>query len=187
MNLNRFQHERQDRWARLDRLVTTAGSRPEQIGPAAVRELATLYRAAAADLAYARQRYPGEAVVGRLENLVGRARLVVYERHSRRTSIVEFFGRGYWQLLWQRRWFVLLAGVLLFGPSVFGFLFGYSDPDAAATYLPEGFLWVRDAESTDQGLGTVGLAAFSLFVMTNNIFVTLLTFVLGIVWGVGTA
>ncbi len=186
MNLNRFQAERQDRWRRLDDLVRRAGNRPERLGADTVRAMAGLYRAAAADLAYARSRFPGEPIVDRLEDIVGRARLVIYERHSPRTSIVEFATATYWRLVWERRWFVGLSAALLVVPGLFGYTFGFTDPDAAATYLPEGFLWVREAETTDQGYGAVGLAGFSLFVMTNNIFVTLLTFVTGLLAGIGT-
>ena len=50
-----------------------------------------------------------------------------------------------------------------------GLLWGLSDPVAATSLVPDGFLWVTEAQSTNQGLGVVGLAGFSTFVMINNI------------------
>ena len=186
MNLNRFESGRQQRWSALEALVVESGSRPEKLGSAKVRTMARLYRATCADLAFARLHYPDTPVVTRLEALVTAGRFVVYDRPSRRGSILRFLTTGYWQLIYERRALVLLAGAALFLPAVFGFVFGFQTPDAAMSRLPEGFQWVQTAETTDQGLNSVGLAAFSVFILTNNITVTLLTFVYGISLGFGT-
>ena len=88
-----------------------ASSRPRCGAPATGRSSsgatacggsATLYRAAAADLAFARRRFPGEPLVARLEALVLRARATVYARAGRRASLVAFFTRGYWRRLAER-------------------------------------------------------------------------------------
>ena len=63
---------------------------------------ATLYRAAAADLAFARRRFPGDPLIARLEALVLRARATVYARSGRRASLWRFFTRGYWRRLAER-------------------------------------------------------------------------------------
>ena len=70
MSLESFEAERGPAWRRLREALDRARGRPERLGPDGVRELGSLYRAAAADLAYARRRFPGDPVVGRLEALV---------------------------------------------------------------------------------------------------------------------
>ena len=186
MNLNRFESGRRDRWSQLEVMVAQAGSRPEKLGVDAVRTMARLYRATAADLAYARLHYPGTPVVGRLEALVTAARFVVYDRPARRQSILYFFSTGYWKHLYDRRQLLALAAAALLIPALFGLIYGMQSPEQALARLPEGFRWIQTAESTDQGLDFLGLAGFSVFILTNNIIVTLLTFAYGITFGLGT-
>jgi hypothetical protein len=98
----RFAAERGPAWEELEAALRRAGDRPERLGRDGVRRLGTLYRAAAADLAFARRRFPGDPLVGRLEALVLRARATVYARSGRRASLVAFFTRGYWRRLAER-------------------------------------------------------------------------------------
>ena len=187
MKLNRFIDDRQGRWGQLEALIAAAGKRPERLPVAEIRSLASGYRGVAADLAIARRNFPGDPLVGRLERLTLAARALVYERESRRQSLIGFLADGYWQLLWERRRSLALSTLLLLGPGVAGLLWGLSDPVAATALVPDGFLWVTEAQSTNQGLGVVGLAGFSTYIMINNIRVALLAFALGITFGLGTA
>src|SRR5919201_1393453 len=66
MNLDAFTRQRAGDWDELTALVARAGRRPQKLGPAGVRRLGTTYRAAAADLALARRRWPGDPVTARL-------------------------------------------------------------------------------------------------------------------------
>jgi len=186
MKLNRFVEDRQGRWERLGELVTAAGKRPERLEFAEIKELAAGYRAVAADLAIARRSFPADPVVGRLERLAVGARALVYERHSRRKSLVAFFADGFWQLLWQRRRALALAASLLFIPGLLGALWALADPPVVRSLMPVEFLWVTEEQSTDQGRDALGLAGFSFFVMVNNIRVTLVAFALGVTLGLGT-
>src|SRR5262245_40178207 len=95
----RFAAERGAAWEELEACLGRAGDRPGRLGRDGGRRLGTLYRAAAADLAFARRRFPGEPLVARLEALVLRARATVYARSGRRASAVAFFTRMYWQRL----------------------------------------------------------------------------------------
>jgi hypothetical protein len=92
-----FESERGADWRRLSEALARAGGRPERLGADGVQELGRLYRRAAADLAYARRRYPGDPVVGRLEALVIAGRGTVYGQGRRGGSVREFLLRGYWQ------------------------------------------------------------------------------------------
>ena len=91
MNLKRFVTEREPRWRELGSLADQAGTRPERLGPLQLLKLGSLYRSASADLALARRRFPHDPIVGRLEELVGKSRYLVYEGGNRRRSLMEFF------------------------------------------------------------------------------------------------
>ncbi len=185
--LRRFESDRQPRWRELEELLEEAGRRPERLGGERIRRLAALYRAVAADLVAARRHFPGDPLVDRLERLVRAGQGLIYERSNRRGNLIDFFADRYWVLLWERRRALALAGVVLFIPGVVMGLWAVSAPETVAGLVPVEFLWVMEADTTDQGLGAVGLAGFSTFVLTNNIRVALTAFVAGITWGVGTA
>lgn len=187
MKLARFEESREARWAELEELVRRAGSRADRLSPGEVRRLAGLYRSAAADLAIARREFPGERVVGRLEEIVIKARGLIYERVTRRGSVGAFIADAYWQLVATRIRVVGLAAVLLVVPGVVAFAWATSDPELVAGLVPPEFLWVQSAATTDQGYDIPGLIGFSTFVMANNIRVTLIAFALGLTWGLGTA
>src|SRR5688500_1641436 len=102
MNLERFLERGQQEWTRLDELIKQARGKPECLGPSGVRELGRFYRIAAADLALARRRWPGDPMVARLEALVGAARPLVYDTEAHTEGLVRFFTTTYWQRIRER-------------------------------------------------------------------------------------
>lgn len=186
MNLERFLHERQPAWAELQALVRSARRRPERLGPGGVRRLGALYRAAAADLALARRRFPHDPVVGGLEDLVGRARHLVYAGQARRESLLDFLGRRYWRRVAERPVLLAVSALLLFAPMVLSALWAGGDAGAAAGVVPEAAGGVGDG-GTDLGLSPAQSAAVSSQIFVNNIRVALLAFAGGISAGLLTA
>lgn len=186
MKLPEFMETGQPRWDELDALSRQAGRRAETLGPDRLRRFVELYRATSADLALARRLFPSDPVTVSLERAVVRARGLLFDRTGRRESIGSFFGATYWQLIAERRRQMGLAAALLLVPALLGVVWAMSDPAQVIAVLPPEFLWVTEAGSTDQGLGTAGLVGFSTYVMQNNIRVTLLAFVLGVTWGLMT-
>lgn len=186
MNLYQFEQQRQPEWIELEDLVALAGGRPEMLGADRVRRLARLYRRATADLAYARQHFSYDPVVDRLEAMVGRARILVYERPNRTRTVWGYLSTEYWQALRARRTMLWLAVGLFAAAAAFGVAVATTNPAGTVDAMPDGFRWVLEAESTDIEVGSSGLAGFSLYVMTNNILVTLSAFAMGVTWGVGT-
>lgn len=172
----------EDRWSTLRDLL----QRRRELTPSEVLRLAELYRAAGADLAVARRRFPREQVTTDLEQLLAEARSAVYAGSGRRQGLVGFFVDTFWALIVERRRALGLATLLLVIPGLAGALWAAVDPESLAAVLPPEFLWVTAAESTDQGYGAAGLVGFSTYVFTNNIRVTLTAFALGITYGVGT-
>jgi uncharacterized membrane protein SpoIIM required for sporulation len=153
-----------------------------------VRRLGTLYRAAAADLAFARGRFPGDPAVRRLEDLVGRSRHLVYAAPGGgRGSLIRFFTRGYWRLVAESSVAILVAIVLVFGPGVLAAGWAVRDPAAAIGLVPEDFRPVVEEDRPWRELPADDQAAFSSAVFTNNIRVGLLAFAGGITLGLATA
>jgi uncharacterized membrane protein SpoIIM required for sporulation len=183
MSPERFAAERGPAWAELEAALKRAGDRPERLGSDGVRRLGALYRATAADLAYARRRFPGEPQTARLEALVLRARASVYARAGRRASLWRFLTRGYWRRLAERPALLLVAWALLLAPAVAGGVWGAVDAPSAAGLVPAQFQSAADPPASGRDFDAATSSAFSFQVMTNNIQVTLIAFAGGIAFG----
>jgi uncharacterized membrane protein SpoIIM required for sporulation len=186
MNLDAFVRSRTPEWEELHRLVDSAGHRPERLGPGGVRRLGTTYRAAAADLALARRRWPGDPVTVRLEDLVGRSRHLVYATESRSASLRQFLSQGYWRLVRERIGLVGLCWLLMIVPAALVGAWAASDPAAAARFLPSQFRGVGEHGGGDLGLALGRQATLAGQILTNNIQVSFVAFAGGLLAGVGT-
>jgi uncharacterized membrane protein SpoIIM required for sporulation len=186
VNLDRFEREREADWAALDAYLKRAGDRPERLGADGVRRLGALYRGAAADLAFARRRFPGDPRTARLEALVVQARATVYARSGRRGSLRSFLSRGYWVRLRERPWLVAAAWAILLAPAALGALWGALDPGAAAGLVPGQFQAAADPPAAGRDYDAATATAFSASVMFNNIGVALLAFAGGVAFAVPT-
>jgi uncharacterized membrane protein SpoIIM required for sporulation len=186
-NLDRFRRERSAEWDELGGLVQDARRRPHRLGPAGVRRLGATYRAAAADLALARRRWPGDPTTVRLEELVARARHLVYASERRQISVRDFFLNGYWRLVRERAAMVMLCWALMLVPAVLVAVWATADPPAAAGLLPGNYQSVGQNAGGDLGLPVGAQAALAGQILTNNIQVSFLAFAAGIAAGVGTA
>ena len=189
MKLDRFLREGEPAWTELASLVHAASGRPERLGPGGVRRLGGLYRSAAADLALARRRFPLDPAVARLEELVGRARHLVYAGDARRESVGSFLGRRYWQRVVERPAMLAVAALLLFAPVGLGAAWAGSDAAAATGVVPAslGGGSDRDTQGADLGLTPAESTSFSTQIFVNNIRVTLAAFAGGITGGMLTA
>ncbi len=189
MKLDRFTADRRPSWDELDTLLLEARGRPHRIGAEKMRRLGSLYRGAAADLALARRRFPGESTVAALEDLVGRAHGVVYGTAVRRESALHFLTRGYWRRVRERPGLLAVAATLLFLPMIVAGLWAWDDPGAAGALLPSQSEAVGQprTEGTDLGLSGSERAQFAASISTNNIQVTFGAVAGGIAFGLLTA
>jgi len=183
MSPERFEADRSASWGELDAIARRAGNKPERLGADGVRRLGELYRAAAADLAFARRRFPGHPLLTRLEPLVLRGRAAVYGRSGTRQSLWQFVSRGYWQRLAERPWLVFAAWALLLAPALLGALWGLVDAPTAAGLMPAQFQGAADPPVEGRDYDAAEASAFSAAVMFNNIQVTLIAFAGGIAFG----
>ena len=187
MKLERFVAERQHAWSELEGLVSSARRKPQRLGPDRIRRLGELYRGAAADLALARRRFPADPVTARLEELVGRARHLVYASQTRRGSVVRFFARDYWRLVRSRPVALALSAALVFAPASLAASWALRDRPAAIGLVPGQFRPAVDDRHPWRDLSASDQAAFSTEVQANNIRVTAAAFAGGITLGLLTA
>jgi uncharacterized membrane protein SpoIIM required for sporulation len=186
MKLDAFLAERQPAWTELEGLVREARRRPQRLGPDRVLRLGALYRSAAADLALARRRFPADPIVPRLDELVGRARHLVYAS-TRRGSVVRFFTRDYWRFVRERPLALLAAATLLLAPASLAASWALRDRPAAIGLVPAEFRPAVEDRRPWRDLSPAEQADFSTGVMTNNIIVAATSFAGGITLGLLTA
>lgn len=185
--------DRQEDWAQLADLVQRAEARGRPLVADEVLALGEGYRAAAADLARARQRWPGDPVVAELDTLVRRARAIVYRTSGTRGSLVGWLTTGVFVRIRERPRALLAAVVLLWGPSLGFALWADHDPATASRVAQISPLAGQAADAAgDGGVGTASLAAadsaaLATQIFTNNIRVSLLALALGLTGGLGTA
>jgi uncharacterized membrane protein SpoIIM required for sporulation len=187
MKLDRFLEERRPAWAELETLVREARRKPQRLGPERIRRLGELYRGAAADLALARQRFPSDPVAQGLEDLVGRARHLVYASQTRRGSVIRFFARDYWRLVRSRPVALALSAALVFAPASLAASWALRDRPAAVGLVPAQFRPAVEDRHPWRDLSASEQAAFSTEVQANNIRVTAAAFAGGITLGLLTA
>ena len=188
MKLDRFVEERQPGWTGLEELLRRAGAKPERLGPERLRRLGGLYRAAAADLAFARRAFPHDPVTRRLERLVVDARQAVYADTGARRSLWWFLTTGYWRRVLERPWALGAALVLLLAPLALAAVWAIDDPAAAIGVVPAAVPGRGRAGRRRPGALSAGdQAALSSEIFTNNIRVTFLAIAGGILAGLGTA
>lgn len=194
MELPEFIEQRRPRWEALERLLERAeraGLRALSLDDA--RALARLYRGASADLLWVRARAGAADVSGYLNDLVGRAYALTYPgRQIRLREVARFVTHGFPALV-RAEWRVIVASTLLFlAGGGFGWIGMMFDPDAAPYLVPSMHQKLDPSERVkneqkNEGSDVGEQAAFSAFLMRNNIGVAFFAFALGLTAGVGTA
>jgi uncharacterized membrane protein SpoIIM required for sporulation len=186
MRSEEFVARRRDDWNRLEDLLARSGAgRLTSLEPAQVLTMAALYRRATADLARAQRDWPGEPVHRYLNGLVGRGHGVVYRRSGgvwRRirafyTEILPSTYRGAWPYL-------VASASLLFVPAIISYFVVLANPDAASGIgVSQSIIdRVHHHELWTHIPPEVRVVAAGL-IMTNNIWVSMLAFALGVVFG----
>jgi uncharacterized membrane protein SpoIIM required for sporulation len=186
MNLEGFLDGSAEQWTELEGLLDRSHGKPERLGVDGVLRLGVLYRSAAADLAYARQRFVGDPLLQRLEALVLRARHVVYGERARGQSAREFLLRGYWRDIRAHRRQLAVSLAATFAPALLSAAWAARNPTAATAVVPSGFAAAASPHVHHLSLALSTQAALPVSIPVHNILVTFLTFAAGITMGVGT-
>jgi uncharacterized membrane protein SpoIIM required for sporulation len=181
-----FVARRRAEWDRLEGLLGRSG-RPRGLRPDDALVLAALYRRATADLARAQRDWPDEPVAHYLNGLVARGHAAVYrEGRAVLPRLAGFYARTVPRTYRASAPFVLASALLLFGPAAIAFVALWAEPSLADRFVSPALvdlvkhhrLWTQippDARPLASGL-----------IMTNNLWVTVLAFSLGIVFALPT-
>jgi uncharacterized membrane protein SpoIIM required for sporulation len=193
MDLSTFLHKRRPDWRRLEEIV----ERVENSGPMTLSDdeavtFGRLYRRAASDLNQAQTFVSGEATVRFLNDLVARAYLAIYGKDPVRPwAAIVWLIRVYPAVFRRNLRPLALATLLCLAGLAFGYLASRFDAATARAHLlPSQMAMIQprgEGEDDPTPLQSTGeFAAFSSFLFTNNLQVSLVAFALGIVLGVGT-
>jgi len=187
-NLDEFLRERTPTWDELDRLLHAGGNAPARLGPAGVLRLGECYRSVAADLAFARRRFPADPVVGHLERLTQRGRQAVYGTARPRSTVREFVSHGYWRRIRERPVLLAVSFVCLALPTLLAGYWAWRDPGPASGLVPDAYQSVTQPRQPGQDLGVSvdDQSDLAAEIFTNNIQVTFLAFAGGMLLGLGT-
>jgi uncharacterized membrane protein SpoIIM required for sporulation len=176
---------RREDWNRLEDLLARAGaSRLNALAPAQVLTMTALYRRATADLARAQRDWPGEPVHSYLNGLVSRGHGVVYRRGGRVwRRIVDFYAvllpRTY-----REAWpYLLASAALLFVPAIISYFVILANPDSAAGIAPPDLIDRVRHHQLWTDIPPAVRAVYGGLIMANNIYVVMLAFGFGVVFG----
>ncbi len=182
-----FIAQHRHRWERLTALMNRAQSSITALSAEELRELGHLYRQATSDLAVARRDFGQHPVCDYLNSLVARAHSMIYrERGARMRYMLDFFTITF-PRAFRATWGYTLASFLMFMlPALVGFGIAYHDPETLSLLIPgiEGVIAdIRAEREWWKSINDQGRAASASLIMTNNIRVSFLAFVGGILFG----
>jgi len=161
------------------------------------RRLVDLYRRASADLIQARTYGAGAEVVRHLETIVARGYALLYPPPplELRRSFGRLFRDGFPRAVRREgRVFALATGAFAAG-LLLGGLTTARDPEASRLFVPAEHqrMTPRERVAAEESAGAVGRsagadvqAAFSSFLFTHNIGVSIVCFAIGVAWGLPT-
>jgi uncharacterized membrane protein SpoIIM required for sporulation len=193
MDLTIFLQQRRPEWRRLEAILRRVeGSGLRSLDDAQAIEFGRLYRRAASDLNQAQTFVSGETTVQYLNDLVARCYLAINARGKADPwGLLRYLVWEYPAVFRRHVGALLLATALFAAGTAFGFVAAWFDPAARAYLLPTDMPMIHPATEGEEDttpLHTTGeLAAFSSFLFTHNLTVSLVAFALGLTFGIGTA
>jgi uncharacterized membrane protein SpoIIM required for sporulation len=186
--VHEFIRTRQDAWARLQSFLEQARQLSLARVPLdAFREGSALYRQTVADLAYARMCFPLHPVVRELEQLVGQAHSLLYQAGRARSRSWTEFWRATWPIrVREAAGLILLAAGIFWASAIVGFVLTAQNPVLESFFVSP----AKRQAITSKRLWTEPLARTapqaSSGIAVNNINVSLMTWGLGLTFGIGT-
>ena len=199
VNLNQFIQQRRPRWDRLSALLDhIAQTGAESLSTAETDEFFSLYRLTSSDLSMMQTHGGNPALLDFLEMLVARAYQYMAVPHR------SGFFRAWWRIIRchfpatvRRQWaVVVLSAAIMLAGTVAGYTITAIRPSAVISFVPQEFFRQNPAQLVhekmhEQSNGNFHLGAgeniaFSVFLFTHNIEVSIFCFALGMTFGVGT-
>jgi len=190
MNIQRWIARREPNWKRLDALLRQVERKGiKSLRSGEIRDLASLYRLVAADLARARTQQAGNIIIHNLQSLATRGYNQIYQgsRQQEWQAMVEFYRWGLPTAVQQTAGYIAIAtGIFLLG-AIIAWWYAWQDPTFMALIVPEELISkVRDRHELWMGriVGIEPLASSSI--MLNNISISFGAVAGGITAGIYT-
>jgi uncharacterized membrane protein SpoIIM required for sporulation len=189
MNIQRWIARREPNWKRLDELLSQVEKKGiKTLRASEIKELASLYRSVAADLARARTQQAGNIIIQNLQSLTTRSYNQIYQGSRRQEwqAVLEFYRWGFPAAIRQNFGCIALATALFLFGGIVAWWYAWQDPTFLLLLVPdylikkvqEGQLWMGSI------VGVEPLASSSI--MTNNISVSFAVVAGGITAGLYT-
>lgn len=176
MNIKRWIGRREQNWQRLDHLLRKVEQkRLKYLKSEEIRELASLYRSVAADLARARTQEVGKTLTQSLQSLTTRAYTQIYQgsRKQEWQAVKEFYRWGFPAVVQQTFPYIIAATSLFLFGGLVAWWYAWQDPSFMLLIVPERLIsQVRDRGELWMGsiVGIEPLASSNI--MINNISVS---------------
>jgi uncharacterized membrane protein SpoIIM required for sporulation len=176
MNIQRWIARREANWQRLEvllRQVETKGLK--SLKSSEIREVASLYRSVAADLARARTQQVGNTLIQTLQALTTRAYTQVYQGSRRQEwkAVVDFYRWGLPAVVQQTFGYIVVATIVFLVGVVVAWWYAWQDPTFISLIVPgELISKVRDKGELWMGsiVGVEPMASSNI--MVNNLSVS---------------
>ncbi|MEH2435949.1 MAG: stage II sporulation protein M [Nostoc sp.] len=176
MNIQRWITRREPNWQRLDALLRQIEKKGlKSLRAAEIRELASLYRSVAADLARARIQQIGNTLIQSLQSLTTRAYTQIYQGSRRQEwqAILKFYQWGLPSVVQKTFAYIAAATALFLLGALVAWWYSWQNPSFMALIVPESLITkVRDEHKLWMGsiVGVEPLASSSI--MINNLSVS---------------
>ncbi|QMS88292.1 stage II sporulation protein M [Nostoc edaphicum CCNP1411] len=191
MNIQRWIARREPNWQRLDALLRQIEKKGlKSLRAAEIRELASLYRSVAADLARARTQQIGNTLIQSLQSLTTRAYTQIYQGSRRQEwqAILEFYRWGLPSVVQKTFVYIAAATALFLLGGLVAWWYSWQNPSFMPLIVPENLITkVRDEQKLWMG-SIVGIEPLaSSGIMINNLAVSFGAVAGGITAGLYTA
>lgn len=190
MNIKRWIGRREENWQRLDSLLRKVEQKKlKSLTSGEIRDLASLYRSVAADLARARTQEVGNTLIQSLQSLTTRAYTQIYQgsRKQEWQAAVEFYRFGFPAVVQQTFPYIATATALFIFGGLVAWWYAWQDPSFMSLIVPNQIIsQVRDKGELWMGsiVGIEPLASSNI--MINNISVSFVAVAGGITAGLYT-
>ncbi|MEH2390634.1 MAG: stage II sporulation protein M [Nostoc sp.] len=191
MNIQRWIARREPNWQRLDALLKQIEKKGlKSLQATEIRELASLYRSVAADLARARTQQISNTLIQSLQSLTTRAYTQIYQGSRRQEwqAILEFYHWGLPSVVQKTSAYIAAATALFLLGAVVAWWYSWQNPSFMSLIVPESLITkVRDEHKLWMGsiVGVEPLASSGI--MINNLSVSFGATAGGITAGAYTA
>ncbi|MHC0062517.1 stage II sporulation protein M [Nostoc sp. UIC 10890] len=191
MNIQRWIARREPNWQRLDALLKQIEKKGlKSLQAAEIRDLASLYRSVAADLARARTQQIGNTLIQSLQSLTTRAYTQIYQGSRRQEwqAILEFYRWGLPSVVQKTFVYIAAATALFLLGGLVAWWYSWQNPSFMPLIVPENLITkVRDEQKLWMG-SIVGIEPLaSSGIMINNLAVSFGAVAGGITAGLYTA